>query len=81
MTRTGNFKKRLIAPVSFGQDRMLENEVSRRREMIRQAQEENVGADVQAIVSPLAAAHGGNLHVNKGMLIREAIEKTFGDAA
>lgn len=57
------FTKELKIFLSPEQDAWLEREVQRRREA--------------AEVSTLEAAHGGNRNVNKGMLIREALERTF----
>lgn len=57
------FVHRLVLWVSDEQNAFLDSEVARRK--------------ASKTTSDIAAAHGGNHHVNKGMLVREALERTF----
>lgn len=70
MTRFSSFTKPLRVWVSPAQDTLLADEVKRRQDARK------MGEIVEA--SPLPLAHGGNRNINRGTLIREAIEKTYG---
>lgn len=61
------FTEKMILQLSPEQNRWLENEVMRRKK--------------QGIVSDVPAAHGGNRNVNKGMVLREALEVKMKEAA
>lgn len=70
MTRFSHFTKLLRVWVSPAQDTLLADEVKRRQDARKR------GEIVEASPDPLA--HGGNRNISRGILIREAIERTYG---